>query len=191
MGSTGRAPLARGGQFTDLSFPLKMFNLLLVFLPALACIARDPNEGKEKVHSFEVKYNRAKRREKRQILPENFLPGPNSPGEMEAIPVEELPTADAVEDLPIVDGFPVAEGMQEEKVEQVAGIDVLPASDRMMPERLRRGGRKEFLWADDAMVAVRLPKVDLSGCCCCCFCCFCRCCCFVVAVVVLTVVFVL
>ena len=70
-----------------------MFNLLLVFLPALACIARDPNEGKEKVHSFEVKYNvsrhhlekllipwfvphqRAKRREKRQILPENFLPG--------------------------------------------------------------------------------------------------------------------
>ena len=91
--STGRAPLAGGGQFTDLSFPLKMFNLLLVFLPALACIARDPNEGKEKVHSFEVKYNvsrqhleqllilllvphqRAKRREKRKILPENFLPG--------------------------------------------------------------------------------------------------------------------
>ena len=49
--STGRAFLAGGGQFTDLSFPLKMFNLLLVFLPALACIARDPNEGKEKVHT--------------------------------------------------------------------------------------------------------------------------------------------
>ena len=64
------------------------------------------------------------------------------------------------------------------KVEQVAGIDVLPASDRMMSERMRRGGRKEFLWADDAMVAVRLPKVDLSGCCCCCSWCFCRCCCF-------------
>ena len=67
------------------------------------------------------------------------------------------------------------------KVDQVAGIDVLPASDRMMSERMRRGGRKEFLWADDAMVAVRLPKVDLSGCC---FCCCCRCFCFVVAVVV-------
>ena len=36
----------------------KMFNLLLVLIPAIACIARDPTEGKkERVHSFEVKYN--------------------------------------------------------------------------------------------------------------------------------------
>ena len=34
-----------------------MFNLLLVLIPAIACIARDPSEGKERVHSFEVKYN--------------------------------------------------------------------------------------------------------------------------------------
>ena len=36
---------------------MKMFSMLLVLLPAIACIARDPTEGKEKVHSFEVKYN--------------------------------------------------------------------------------------------------------------------------------------
>ena len=35
----------------------KMFNILMLLLPALACVARDPTEGKEKVHSFYVKYN--------------------------------------------------------------------------------------------------------------------------------------
>ena len=68
-----------------------MFNILMLLLPALACVARDPTEGKEKVHSFYVKYNvsfvsdhvdptlnypqHAKSREKRQIYPESFLPG--------------------------------------------------------------------------------------------------------------------
>ena len=80
--SSGRVPLAGGGQLTDLSFPLKMFNLLLVFLPALACIARDPNEGKEKVHSFEVKYNVSRHHlEKLLIL---TCPSPESKAEREA-----------------------------------------------------------------------------------------------------------
>ena len=63
----------------------------MLLLPALACVARDLTEGKEKVHSFYVKYNvsfvsdhvdptlnqpqHAKSREKRQIYPESFLPG--------------------------------------------------------------------------------------------------------------------
>ena len=42
----------------DLYLVKNMFNLLLVLIPAIACIARDPTEGKkERVHSFEVKYN--------------------------------------------------------------------------------------------------------------------------------------
>jgi len=144
-----------------------MFNLLLVLIPAIACIARDPSEGKERVHSFEVKYNRARRREKRQIFPESFLPGPNSPGELSAVPVEKLPAAEAIlvpqtpdQRLPIVEGFPVAERIQEEKMEQVADIDVLPESDRMMSDRMRQG-RERLLWADDAMVA-GIKKTDLD-----------------------------
>jgi len=131
-----------------------MFNLFLLLIPAIACIARNPTEEKERVHSFEVKYNRARRRDKRQIqpdptegispttegahnfqvkynlatrrdkrqiLPESFLPGPNYPGELSAIPVEKLPAAEAVQlpqtvdqRLPIIQGFPVAERMRRE-----------------------------------------------------------------------------
>merc|ERR1711974_355269 len=120
-------------------------------------------------HNFQVKYNLASRRDKRQILPESFLPdpGPNYPGELSAIPVEKLPAAEAVQlpqtvdqRLPIIQGFPVAERMQEEKVEQVADIDVLPESERMMSDRMRQG-RERLLWADDAMVA-GIKKTDLN-----------------------------
>ena len=99
-----RTNLKQTIQTGEVSWEMKMFSMLLLLLPAIACIARDPTEGKEKVHSFEVKYNvsfpprrelqwwtppnfidliisticpqrASKRREKRQIVPESFLPG--------------------------------------------------------------------------------------------------------------------